>query len=420
MNTKNAERWLLVAMFAGLGCGCGGSGSAAADDTASIDDPVYVLASGACGPDSCQTYLGTTTSLEPRRVDVRSQGIELEGFVYPFQHREAIIVPGGESPTLTRYTVDAGGELVRGRTLSFAGVGYSGVITAGRARIVSDEKAYAFDEANGVIFVWNPSKMELTGEEIDISLIHRDRQDAFVSAWENGARQLGDLLFVPVGWSDSETYAYRPVSGMLIIDTVRDEVVKLLEDPRCPELESSIVTADGDIYYGFPSAAGMLDVSAQDPSFPACSLRIRAGETEFDSDYFLNVSELTGGRIGCCAASGGGNTAYVQVLHEERTGITDRVELFGSAHNDWRLWRVDLEAQHADEVTALPWFATSGVTVFETPEAVLQPILTLAGEVGGLFSNAERWTTLVDLTSQEDPTPTLSVDGNLLFFARIR
>lgn len=415
-----ASTTLLIA-GAVLTFGACGSGS---DDAAPREAPgagehVYALATGVCGPDSCQTYLGTTNSIEPRKVDVREDGIELEGFVYPFRHGDFLFVPGGESPTLTRYTVRETGELLEGPTLSFAGVGHSGVVTAGRARVVDEEKAYVFDEAGGVVLLWNPKDMSLLGEEIDISIIHRDGYDAFVVG-DNAARRRGDLLFVPVGWSDSVTYEFLPVAGMLIIDTARDEVVKLIEDSRCPALESSIVTPDGDIYYGFPSAAGMLDVNVRDPSFPACSLRIRGDETEFDPDYFLNVSELTGGRIGCCAASGGGDIAYIQVLHEERTGLSDRAELFGAAHNDWRLWRVDLGARRAEEVTTLPWFGTSGVTVFETSEGVLVPILTFGGESGGLFSNVERWTTLVNLTHGPEPTPTVTVDGNLLFFDRMR
>jgi hypothetical protein len=100
--------------------------------------------------------------------------------------------------------------------------------------------------------------------------------------------------------------------------------------------------------------------------------------------------------------------------------VNDRTELFGRAHNDWRLWRVDLDAQRAEEVSSIPWFATSSVTVFETEQAVLVPLMTLEGESGGLFSNVGRWTTLVDLTSSDEPTPGITLDGNLLFIDRIR
>jgi hypothetical protein len=407
--------WIVAS--AAPGCGDGQPSNA---DGGGQGGPLYAVASGYCGPDSCQTYLTTLSSLEPRQIDVRQQGIELEGFVYPFLWADGIFVPSGESPTLTRYTVDSGGNLVPGTTLSFAGVGYSGVITAGRARVINADKAYAFDEANGTIFIWNPTEMTLSGREIDISMIVRPGMDVFVSAWENGARQRGDLLLVPVGWSDTSTYAVRPVSGMLVIDTARDQVVKLLEDPRCPELESSVVTATGDIYYGFPSAAGILDVNARDPSVPACSLRIRSGQTDFDPDYFLDVSALTGGRIGCCGAWGGGSTAYLQVLYEERTGITDRSQLFGAAHNDWRLWRIDLESGQGTEVASYPWFATSGVEAFTVDGRTFIPILTLDGDAGGLFSNVSRSTTLVDLMSGPEPLPTISTTGNVLFFARVR
>src|SRR5690606_32431311 len=100
----------------------------------------------------------------------------------------ALFVPGGESPTLTRYTISQTGDLEEGPTLSFAGVGHSGVIAAGRARVLSDEKAYVFDEAGGVIFLWNPNDMSLSVKEIDISIIHRDGHDAFITG-DNGARQ---------------------------------------------------------------------------------------------------------------------------------------------------------------------------------------------------------------------------------------
>jgi hypothetical protein len=385
-----------------------------------VEDPLYLLATGVCGPDSCQTYLSTTTSLDPRSIDTRGQGLELEGFVYPFLHHDALIVPEGESPALTRYTLDASSDLRRDVTLSFAGVGFSGSIGAGRARIINDEKAYLFDEANRVIHLWNPADMTLLDREIDISLIQREGYDVFVAGWENAARRRGDLLLLPVGWGDPTTFDLLPVAGLLVIDTVRDEVVKLLEDSRCPWLESSVLTDSGDLYYGFPSAAAMLDVNVRDPSFGSCSLRILDGETEFDPDYLLDVSGLVGGRIGCCGAPAGGSKAYVQVLHEERATVSPRSELFGGAHNDWRLWRIDLESEQAEEVTTLPWFGTSGVGVFETPQATYFPMLVFAGDSGGLFSTVGRSTTLVDVTSRREPTPTISTDGSLLFFARVR
>jgi hypothetical protein len=104
---------------------------------------------------------------------VLTRGIEFEDFVCPFRHRDGVIVPRGDRPELTRFTVNDSGELVEGRTLSFAGVGYSSAFPAGRARIIDDQKAYAFNEANGFVSIWHPTEMRLAGRAIRRSpLVH--------------------------------------------------------------------------------------------------------------------------------------------------------------------------------------------------------------------------------------------------------
>jgi hypothetical protein len=295
----------------------------------------------------------------------------------------------------------------------------SSAFNGNRLAFISPTKAYLFDEASSTAFVWNPREMVLSGKDIDISVIQIPGQDAFVSADDDIARVSGDRLLAPVGWSDTETYASRAVAGMLVLDTTSDEVVDFYEDERCTALESSVVTDAGDIYY-FPSAAMFLDVNAADPEFPACALRIGAGETRFDENYFLNLSEITGGRIAVWGSPGEGKTAYVQVLYEERSGIEDRAMLFGAAHNDWRFWRIDVEAMTGEEVSGFPWFATSGPPAFSLSDGqIFQAALILSGDSGGLFSNVARTTTLVDLSGPA-PEPAISIDGNLLFLARMR
>lgn len=395
--------------------GSGGSGGGGGAAGANGQEPLYVVASGVINPNSYQTYLVTTPSLEPAEIDLEGNGIEFEGFVYPSGYGDAIFVPSSEAPTFTRFTADADGDLVEGDTISFQGVGSS---SAPEIFVLSDTKAYAFDEANLTVFVWDPTEMKLTDTEIDISMLASEGETATLTADPDGARLRGDLLFVPTGWYDNVTYLESPRAGMLVIDTAQDEVVAFLEDDRCSTLQSSVVTEAGDMYF-FP-AATILDVNAADPDFPACALRILADETEFDDSYMLDVSAATGGRMGCCGTYGGGNTAYIQVLHEERTDITDRTQLFGSAHNDWRFWRLDLETGEAEEVTSYPFFATSGPNSFQAGGQNYASILTLEGESGGLFSDVERSTTLVDMTTEAEPRATISASGSLLFFSRLR
>src|SRR5687768_12348062 len=67
----------------------GQAAGAAADPEA----PLYGLAVSVFNPDASQTYLITTSDLSARRFDVRGQGLELPGFLFPFSYQGAIFVP---------------------------------------------------------------------------------------------------------------------------------------------------------------------------------------------------------------------------------------------------------------------------------------------------------------------------------------
>jgi hypothetical protein len=402
----------VVAVLAVVGC----SGDPDADrpgtgttGTGGGDGPLYAAASGLCGTESCQTYLLTVSSTEKQEIDVLQNGIEFQGLIYPFAHKDSVFVYSSEAPRITRYTATADGGLQEGPALDFSALGSR----RGRSIVLSDDKAYTFDVDLSTIFVWDPAEMILTGTRIDISLIQREGFTPYVFTDRDAARERDDLLFVPVDWYSNDTQL-NSTPGMLVIDTARDEVVKLITDTRCVGLESSAMTPSGDMYF-FPAAA-ILNVNAADPSIPACALRIRAGEDEFDPDFLLNISEATGGRIGCCGTQGPGGTAYVQVLYEERVDVTDRSELWDKAANDWRLWNIDLETGAGREVSSIDWFSSSGPNGYELPEG------QVFASIGKQPTDPtfRRDTTLFDLTSAAEPVPTFTFNGFVTMFARLR
>lgn len=55
-------------------------------------------------------------------------------------------------------------------------------------------------------------------------------------------------------------------------------------------------TENGDIYVLSPSYAKTMADSRQQTTLPAGAVRIKAGEENFDSDYYVNIEELSGGR----------------------------------------------------------------------------------------------------------------------------
>jgi hypothetical protein len=372
----------------------------------------YGLAVSVFNPDSSQTYLLTTTDLSARELDVRGQGIELQGYLFPFAYENAIFVPNEDGPTVTRYALVEGGNLEEGPTLSFASVGYASAMDSFNLPIINATKAYAFDAPNSRAHLWNPQSMTLLSGEIDISMIQREGYVARIAADSDAARQQGSLLFVPVGWEDAVTEDARPASGMLVIDTDTDTVVKFLEDERCTEFHSSVRTASGDIYF-FTSEHSIVTISGGNPEYTSCALRIRAGQSDFDPDFVLNLSELTGRPIACCGAWAGGESAYVPVLYEERVMVSDRRELWSKSNNDYRYWRIALDTGEAREVTSLPFFNTGGPSVYEMSDGRVYRPLTIRPEEGPDQS------TLLELTAGEEPSMGITLQGSLTLFTRL-
>ncbi len=375
--------------------------------------PLYGLAVSVFNPDASQTYLITTSDLSARQFDVRGQGLELPGFLFPFSHQDAIFVPNEDGPTLTRYALGAGGALEEGITLSFASRGYAAAMDSFNFPVLSATKAYAFDPPNSRVHLWNPTAMTLLPGEIDISMIQREGFVARIAADADAARQQGNLLFVPVGWEDALTEDARPVSGLLVIDTETDTVVKLLEDERCTEFQSSVRTASGDLYF-FTSEHSIVTLSGQNTDYPSCALRIRAGESDFDPDFVLNISELTSRPIGCCGVWAGGESVYVPVLYEERVMVSDRRELWSESNNDYRYWRIDLGSNEAREITSLPFFNSGGPNVYELPDGLVYRALTLRPDEGPDES------TLLELTRAAEPTVGAAFQGSLTLLTRLR
>jgi hypothetical protein len=421
-----ARSSILLALASGLAMGC------ESDDTRLVpQDPpptggdpsgmnpetpggtLYALAVSVYNPDASQTYLLTSSDLVPGELDVRGRGIELPGFLFPFSNGKSIFVPHEDAPSLTRYELDESDALQEGPTVSFAGVGYAAAMDSFNLPFVSESKAYAFDAPNSLAHLWNPSTMTLLDGQIDISTIQRDGFVARIAADADAARRQGDLLFVPVGWEDAVTEDTRPASGMLVIDTRTDTLVKFLEDERCTEFQSSIQTPNGDIYF-FPSEHGIVTLSGANPEYPSCVLRIRAGESDFDPDFLLNLATITGRPIACCGAWAGGSDVLVPVLYEERIMISDRRELWSESNNDYRYWRINLDTRASREITSLPFFNSGGPNVYELADGRVFRALTLRPEDGPDES------TLLELTAGEEPAMGASFQGSLTLMTQLR
>jgi hypothetical protein len=203
-------------------------------------------------------------------------------------------VPSMSESVLRRYTRSDDGKLILDGSLRCSSNPSAGVVNM---IVISDTKAYASLMLENKIIIFNPSTMEKTGEinlaksEFGVNgsatpnpagMIFRDGK-IFV-----GCMQLTNLPLCADG-------AY-----IVVIDEVTNIPEKMISDMRASSASffnnEMFVDEKGDIYVNCWASYGY--VPRQTGGF----LRIKKGSTEFDPDYFFNITDRTiegieGGRL---------------------------------------------------------------------------------------------------------------------------
>jgi hypothetical protein len=126
-----------------------------------------------------------------------------------------------------------------------------------------------------------------------------------------------------------------------------------VEDDRCGGCDSNDVYVDeaGDLYVACTNGGGFMELFGQDPPHPphACALRIRAGTTEFDPDFHLDLVAATGTQAINKVYWAGGHTLLVQGLPQgvEATTANYAQQTFAS-------YLVDLDTGMARRAEGFP------------------------------------------------------------------
>jgi hypothetical protein len=370
-------RRLVAAALTSLALGCGSD----ADPTPTGTDPKYLAAIATLTTDSATTYTATVPAIDGTIVQhFLKRGLESDGYGSPSSFDGAVYVPQGADPSIKKFTVNVDGTLTEIDTISFAGEGIAHVGNGPRIgeTMIDAEKAYLFDTATLRAVVWDPKRMVLTGDVIDLAEVVKEpvagapdyAPALFVEA--GFVKQVGDLMFVPVRWqnwsAETPDKIIYPLGGLLVIDTAKDEVVHLLTDERLVDTIYTVVSPSGDLYL-FTGAFGASFNLAFGLGTPPGVLKIKKGETTFDPDYYLNLEKLIG-RPATTPSGGRDTEVFIKVLYEEEADIYAAdgsvkqeivAEPWQLLNKGWRYWRIDVEKPGVAEVIdELPMGGTDG------------------------------------------------------------
>jgi hypothetical protein len=289
--------------------------------------------SGPTGPGAAQGDLLLVTSIPDQTGVNGSSFIQTAGLdrdqignadaheqtFYPYAsiHGNTVIVTQHSyGDQAIRYQRGADGRLVETGRLSLPPGGFG----AGVA-FASATKAYVAMTFAGRILIINPQTMTQTGE-IDLTTLGIARNPANPNdrnpepaalIVHNGKLHVGLQQLVTA-------YSSADGTDIAIIDVATDQFEQVVHDPRSAgpgrygDNATMFVDELGDLYVYCVASFGFV------PGQKAGLLRIRSGETGFDPDYFINLTDASvdvpGGRIGLLNGFAYGGDGFVYGIAE--------------------------------------------------------------------------------------------------------
>jgi hypothetical protein len=367
--------FLCAGLMASVVAGCSGENG----DADSNGNPppgteeLWIVGGWISTGDEYTGYLSVVDDLSSDgRIDL-SRAVEFGGdMVYASPGGRVVFVGRADSPVIERWGLDANNALAKQDQVSLANYGVTKTLGGGRnvIQFVDEARAYYFDNENLQVVTFDPASMEtldsfsidglaVEGQEHAMNFIHRD----------------GERFIVTARYWDLAQGTTTPLVRAAIVDS-RDDSVEYIEDTRCGAIAFNVTDDAGNLYLGsHPSHAVYMAAGLDgDSPPPQCLLRIEQGERRFDPDYFVDLSELSGGIVGGLL-QGAANRAYVfQYDGEPITQDNWQASLRG---DQWAVYGLELgnEASTFAKVAGLDSFTAYGDSFSTLVNGVRTPFL---------------------------------------------
>lgn len=230
----------------------------------------------------------------PSKVDVKNAveiGASNAGLV--FSYEENPYTWNGDASTITKWSIDK-------TTLEINVSGLMSLATYGISNFepffVSQNEAYAFDLAEGIIVKWNPSEMEVL-EEINVDPIPTVSNNTAFLGMMKGS-ELNGLYVVPISYDPGECCDWESIGGaMVAVFDPASKSLKYYSDERSMSTDWIVKGDDGNIYVLSNWTSAFVhkyyDVDPNDLEPANTILRLNQDGT-FDENFELNLDTVIG------------------------------------------------------------------------------------------------------------------------------
>jgi len=373
------NRFLILSIASTLLFSCSGN-----DDTDSTDDVVDDLDSGITmlfktTAEGEPEYILSTDSVTEGSISAEGSGIESLEWNYVYNVGSSIFTIGTKNFIGTTYQENDNGEVAQvssfQATVNLEAFGQDGddtflAIDAPRLASHSDRTLYTIDAETGTV----TSQVTLSIYDIDTGTPGEG-----VFAWPIQLEVVGDKLYIPFhallddasfATPDADTakiavFDYPVSDGATPIAIITSDITGEIGTNGNNSL---IQTESGDLYCFHSGAyyAGFVPRSTKESGI----LKINNGEAEFDSDYFLNVEEATGGKMFWMDYVGDNKVlariltedideaSYTSILENAATdGLIGWYAAYGRGLFNQKLVIIDLKAETITDVENVPLHA---------------------------------------------------------------
>ncbi|MEX2564350.1 MAG: hypothetical protein WD431_00225 [Cyclobacteriaceae bacterium] len=318
------------------------------------EDPLYGFLAAVNDPDGRVNFLHTTTELGPDNSFDRETALELPGYsrFWAREQSKEFLIGQSEDMTITKWRINDDGEFEKGEIVSLQGEGVTWI--GQRGAFVSDTEFYYIDNTQGQIIVINTEEMVID-RIIQLPPQLGEEYEGLYSVGLNGAYPVANgKLYITVTWSDYESIT-KDATGVAIVDLNSDQVT-YAEDDRLAGGLLPVLTENGDLYI----SSGWITNYGQQlrkDGVKGGMLRIKAGETDFDPDFFIKFDKVGQDIV----PSPVNNKAYIRVLDEGIMPWSGDKVAGDYFDNHWQVALIDLptgDIEIVDEIPHLIWFGT--------------------------------------------------------------
>jgi hypothetical protein len=287
------QEWAtLVAAAAALGFGALGcdSGARVIEGAGSGTEPAVMVAVTSRSPEGTNFYVGAYPEL-PAELEL-SQMLEMPSGQSASAFAGYIYVWSAESGVYTRYAVDDALQLSEAGNVSFMNLGGTGNVMTG---FISPTRAYSMTRDNMQLVVWNPREMTVIGS-IDTSAAI----DPDYPGFDYGeAVVFGDYVAWPILWFDEDNADYKPAVDVILASAGSEAPAFNVSDRRCGGGWGLFTDERGDLYALGNAFFGYAHFFDREPArqLNDCLVRMRAGSTEFDPDFYVDLNQATGSPV---------------------------------------------------------------------------------------------------------------------------